>query len=165
MKSWKQLRRRFQRNTQQVEVEAELRFHLDMQARDYENEGLASTEAMAKAELRFGDFTQIKNQCVQIATRTSTTARIMKFVYGFSFLVGVFLRSLALQRNVTHVGDVLIMIGVSGGLLLMAKQMRARNSVSQIEPLRLGLQPEKQFTPVAFDENGRTPFERARGGD
>ena len=165
MKSWKQLRRRFQRNTQQLEVEAELRFHLDMQTRDYENEGLANTEAMAKAQLRFGDFTQIKNQCVQIATRNSAGARIMKFVFGFSFLVGVFLRSLALQRNVTHVGDVLIMIGVSGGLLLMAKQMRERNSVSQIEPLRLGLQPEKQFTPIAFDEDGRTPFERARGGD
>jgi hypothetical protein len=165
MKSWKQLRRHFQRKPHQLEVEAELRFHLDMQTRDYENEGLANTEAMAKAELRFGDFNQIKNQCVEIATRSSAAAGIMKFVFGFSFLVGVFLRSLALQKNVTHVGDVLMMIGVSGGLLLMAKQMRARNSVSQTEPLRLGLQPEKQFTPVAFDENGRTPFERARGGD
>jgi hypothetical protein len=165
MKSWKQLHRHLQRNPHQLEVEAELRFHLDMQARDYENEGLANTEAMAKAELRFGDFNGIKNQCVQIATRNTPGARLMKFVFGFSFVAGVFLRSLALQTNITRVGDVLIMIAVSGALLLIAKQMRARNSGSQSEPLRLGLQPEKQFTPIAFDENGRTPFERARGGD
>lgn len=165
MKSWQQLRRHSQGNSHQLEVDAELRFHLDMQAREYENEGLAIAEAMAKAELRFGDFNEIKNQCVQIATRNTAGARIMKFVFGFSFVAGVFLRSLALQTNVRHVGDVLIMIAVSGGLLLMAKQMRARNRVSETEPLRLGLQPEKQFTPIAFDENGRTPFERARGID
>jgi len=160
VKNLNHLLRHLNRNTSQLEVEEELRFHVEMQAHDYEDEGMEREAAAAKARLRFGDFAQIKRECVQIASRDSAGARFMKLLYTLVFLTGVLIRCLALGVNITRVGDVLIMIAVAGGLLLLGKRMRGRNLGTGPEAISLGLRAEASFTPVAFDEKGRTPFER-----
>jgi len=48
------------------EVEAELRFHLQMRTRANIEEGMTPNEAQLAARQRFGDFEQIKVSCCEI---------------------------------------------------------------------------------------------------
>jgi hypothetical protein len=89
----------------------------------------------------------------------------MKVLFTISFLLGVLVRSLSSELHVTQIGNVLIMIAVFGGLLLMGKRMRVKDFRTASEPLRLGLRSDPDSIPLAFDEKGRTPFERVRGTD
>ncbi len=57
-------RRRFWRADVGAEVDAELRFHLEMRARDYEARGLAPAEAMREARARFGDVARVRDALV-----------------------------------------------------------------------------------------------------
>jgi len=56
----------------------------------------------------------------------------------------------------------MMMIGGLGILLVYAKQAGARVLNSSAKPVRLGL---NNAPPVAFDEQGRTPFDRVRADD
>lgn len=164
-KGLEQLLSRLDRNAFQREVDTELRFHIEMQAEEYEREGLTPAEAAAKAAVRFGDFAQIKTECVQIGLENSMRMRAMKVVFIITFLLGVVIRSLNVEFHVTRIGDVLIMIAVFGGLLLLGKKMRAGDFGAAPEPTRLGLRNGYDSPPVAFDESGRTPFERVQSDD
>jgi hypothetical protein len=164
-KSLHRLRDYFDRNSLRREVEAELQFHIEMQARDYEGEGLAPKESRARAELRFGDFAQVKEQCVQIGSQNSARTWAMKFLFTIAFLLGVLIRSLNSERHITRMGDVLIMVAVFGGLLLMGKRIRVGDFMPAPEPIKLGLRRGPDPLPRAFDEKGRTPFERVQADD
>ena len=156
------VRRPFDRSVSQSEVEEELQFHIEMQARDFERAGLSREDSVAKAEMRFGDFPRIKRECVAIGLKSSFSVRLQKALFTTAFLLGVLIRSMDQSVSITRVGDVLIMIAVFGGLLMLGKTMRIR-SQQTFEPLGLGLRSApRPETPVAFDENGRTPFERVR---
>jgi hypothetical protein len=136
-----------------------------MQARDYEREGLTAEESLTRAELRFGDFAQVKEQCIQIGLRNSARTLVLKTLFTLAFFLGVLIRILGAEFQITQVGDVLIMIAVFGGLLLMGKRIRVRDFIRASEPLRLGLRSDPQPLPPAFDEKGRTPFERVQADD
>ncbi|HKO99864.1 MAG TPA: permease prefix domain 1-containing protein [Pyrinomonadaceae bacterium] len=155
------LTQRFDRRVCSREVEEELQFHIEMRARDYERAGLSPEDSLAKAHIRFGDFPKIKRQCIEIGLRSSLGIWVQKGLFTFAFLLGVLIRSLDHSVAVTRMGDVLIMIAVFGGLLMLGKRVRMRQFWGTQEPVRLGLRsPDSE--PVAFDENGRTPFERVR---
>jgi hypothetical protein len=62
-------------------------------------------------------------------------------------------------------GDLLIMIAIFGGLLLVGKRIRVEDFMPAPEPLRLGLRRSPDSIPRAFDEKGRTPFERVQADD
>jgi hypothetical protein len=164
-KSLDQLLGRFDRSAFQREVDAELQFHIEMQARDYEREGLTPEEALTKAGQRFGDFAQIKTQCVQIGSQNNARTWAMKILFTIAFLLGVLIRSLNSDYHMTRMGGVLIMIAVFGGLLLMGKRIRVEDFMPAPEPLRLGLRRGPDPLPRAFDEKGRTPFERVQADD
>jgi hypothetical protein len=157
-KSLHRLRDYFDRNSLRREVEEELQFHIEMQARDYEREGLTAEESLARAELRFGDFAQVKEQCVQIGLQNSARTWPMEILFTIAFLLGVLIRSLNSERHITRMGDVLIMIAVFGGLLLMGKRIRMGDFMPAPEPIRLGLRRGPHSVPRAFDEKGRTPL-------
>ena len=144
------------------QVEEELQFHIEMRAQDYEREGLNFDASLEKAKLRFGDFEMVKRQCVEISARNSVGIWILRVVFTISFLLGVLIRSLTPELSVTQIGTTLIMIGVFGGLMLIGKTIRMRELTSAPEPLPLGLQSISDSVPLAFDENGRTPFERVK---
>jgi hypothetical protein len=164
-KSLRELFRHFDGGALQRQVEEELQFHLDMQARDFQKDGLDSEASLEKAKLRFGDFARVKSQCVEISVKNSLQIWVLKFLFTLSFLLGVLVRSLAPELNVTRIGTVLMMIGVFGALLLIGKRMRMRDFGSAPEPLRLGLRSSGDSIPLAFDEEGRTPFERVKADD
>ncbi len=147
------------------DVEEELRFHIEMQASDYEKEGLTAEESLARAELRFGDFAEIKVRCIRIASQNNARLRAMKVLFATAFCLGVLIRVFSPEFHLTRVGDVLMMIGVSGGMLLFAKKIGATDFRTETKHLRLGLRDGSESVPVSFDEKGRTPFERVRGDD
>ncbi|HYJ85870.1 MAG TPA: permease prefix domain 1-containing protein [Pyrinomonadaceae bacterium] len=146
----------------QRQVEEELQFHIEMRARDYQREGLDFDGSLEKAKVRFGDFEMVKRQCVEISARNSVSIWILKILFTISFLIGVLVKSLYSELNITRMGSVLMMIGIFGGLLLVGKTIRMRDYKSAPEPLRLGLHSIADSVPLAFDENGRTPFERVK---
>lgn len=53
----------FRRQTVEKQLDAELRFHLDQQVRDYVSAGMTPAEARRKARLEFGGLDQIKDEC------------------------------------------------------------------------------------------------------
>lgn len=106
-KGFQMLRRRLQRRLCPREVEEELQFHIEMQARDYEREGLSREDSVAKAQKRFGDVSRVRSECIKIGMQSSLLKSVQKALFTTSFLSGVFIRSLDLSVPVTRMGDVL----------------------------------------------------------
>ena len=156
---------RFDGKTFARDVEEELQFHIEMQAGDYEKQGLTAEESLARAELRFGDFGEIKGRCIRIASQNSARMRAMKILFAIAFCLGVLIRIFSPEYHLTRIGDLLMMIGVSGVMLIFAKRIGATDFGTEGKPLRLGLRDGSESMPVSFDEKGRTPFERVRGDD
>ena len=150
----------FDRRAFAREVEAELHFHIEMQARDYERQGLKSEEALRKAALRFGDFSKIEKECIRIGFYNDTRTGAMKILFALAFILGVSLRIISSQVNVMHAADILMAIGVLGWLLLYCR--RVTSFRPEREPLRIGIAEGFESRPVGFDEKGRTPFERVK---
>jgi len=163
--SLEQLLDRFERSALEREVEEELQFHINMQAGDYERQGLTPEEAFAKAALRFGDFAQIKTQCIRIGKQNGARTLAMRILFTSAFLLGVLIRILSSEFHLTRVGDLLIMIAVFGGLLLYAKRSGPSVLKTERKPFQLGLNKASESMPVSFDDKGRTPFERVRAED
>jgi len=116
------LLKRFDRAAFECEVEEELKFHIGMQAQAYERQGLTPEEAFAKAALRFGDFTQIKTQCIRIGKQSGVRTLAMRILFTVAFLLGLLIRISSWEFHLTRVGDLLIMIAVFGSLLLRKKK-------------------------------------------
>lgn len=164
-KSLRNLFRHFDGHALQRQVEEELQFHIEMRAQDYQKEGIDYEASLERAKLRFGDFAMVKRQCVEISAKNSVGIWILKVLFTISFLLGVLIKSITPELNTTRIGSVLMMIGIFGGLLLIGKTIRMRDFKSAPEPLRLGLHSIADSIPLAFDEKGRTPFERVQADD
>jgi hypothetical protein len=154
---------RFERRGLEREVEEELQFHLDMRAQEFELDGAPESDAMTKARTRFGDFDGIKNECVEIASHKRFGTRLAQFLFTLAFVIGILIRIRNPELHLTRIGDVLIMIGIFGGVLLAGKRFRHISPATVAEPLKLGLRSES--IPHAFDKDGRTPFERVAADD
>jgi len=146
--------------TIETEVDEELTFHVDMQTRDYESQGISRERSRTMAESRFGNVSQIKKECVRIGSGNTFLIWILDALFMMSLVTGLLLRLFGPEMHVNRVGDVMMMIGGLGILLVYAKQCGANvfNSTSH-KPLGLNT------PPVGFDEKGRTPFDRVRGDD
>ncbi|NIR43317.1 MAG: ABC transporter permease [Gemmatimonadetes bacterium] len=57
------------------DVDAEIRFHLEMRAEEFEREGLPPAEAMQAARAAFGDVDEIASECRQIRRRRALVLR------------------------------------------------------------------------------------------
>jgi len=159
------LLKRFDRAAFEYEVEEELKFHIGMQAQAYERQGLTPEEAFAKAALRFGDFAQIKTQCIRIGKQSGVRTLAMRILFTIAFLLGLLIRISSWEFHLTRVGDLMMMIAVFGGLLLYAKRTGTTMFRPKKESFRLGLNSGSDSMPLGFDEEGRTPFERVRAED
>ena len=142
------------------EVDEEFRFHLDMQTDDYAIRGLSGEESKAKAKARFGDVEKIRTECVRISARSTVLLWILNSIFLFNLFTGLVLRVTASVLTVRRVGDVMMMIGGLGILLVYAKQAGTSGVKPENQSIKLGLQ--KPSVPISFDEKGRTPFDRVR---
>lgn len=157
MKQLRELIRRLGKGSIESDVEEELQFHLDMQSHDYEKLGASPARSRVMAEKQFGNVGKIKDECVRISKRTTVLTWVLNAAFLMFLFVGLFVRIIGPEMHIRRVGDVMMMIGGLGILLVYAKQAGAMvlNSNTQ----RLGL---NKTTPVSFDEQGRTPFDRVR---
>lgn len=103
------------------EVEDELQFHIEMLERKYAQDGMSAAAAKAAALRRFGSLEKAMKQCVDIRKRNSLLRRVLKTSSIILALTGLTIRILSSERNLDHVGDVLIMIAVFGRLLLYVR--------------------------------------------
>ena len=104
-----------------MEVQEELRFHIDMLERKYTEHGLSATHAKAAALRRFGNLETVKKQCLDISRRNSLLRRVLKTSSILIALTGLSIRILSSDLETAHIGDILIMISVLGRLLLYVR--------------------------------------------
>ncbi len=103
------------------EVEDELQFHIEMLERKYVQDGMSPAAAKAAALRRFGSLEKAMKQCVDIRSRNSLVRRILKASLIILALTGFAIRILSSEVNFDHMGDLLIMIAVTGRLLLYVR--------------------------------------------
>ena len=103
------------------EVEEELQFHMDMLQRKYMQHGMSAAEAKAAAAKRFGNFERVKQQCVDISSRSSLLRRVLKVSSVLIALTGVLIHIVSPDYKITRIGTMFIMIAVFGRLLLYVR--------------------------------------------
>ena len=104
-----------------LDVEEELRFHVEMLERKFTQHGMSSADAKAAALRRFGNPDRIRNQCIQISRRSSPLRRVLKAFSILLVLTGLAIHIFGSDYKVVHIGDTLIMIAISGRLLLYVR--------------------------------------------
>jgi hypothetical protein len=112
------------------DVEDELQFHIEMLERKYVQDGMSATAAKAAALRRFGSLERAMKQCVDIRSRNSLLRRVLKTSLILLGLAGFSLRLLSSDRNVDHIGDILIMIAIFGRLLLYVRGLNPSTFLS-----------------------------------
>jgi hypothetical protein len=120
----------FNRKQIVFEVEDELRFHIEMLERKYAQDGMSAVAAKAAALRRFGSLERAMKQCVNIRSRNSLLRRVLKTSLILLGLIGLSLRMLGSDLNIHHIGDILIMIAISGRLLLYVRGLSPSNFLS-----------------------------------
>ena len=162
------------------EVEAELRFHIEMRTRANIEVGMKPHQAQLAARQRFGDFDRVKNSCCEI--RRSLPFDSTLFKMGLHITVAVLSGLAALwavnvpHHNFTGVMRQLIAIAVLAYLFIVVRRAKSqRRSVSEHMSDALAA-PGERFPAnqslisdmsdassgkiTAYDEQGRTPVER-----
>lgn len=160
MKALTSLFQRFDSQQARRDIEDELRFHLDLLTDEHCRQAMPPDEARCKAKERFGDFEEIRDQCVEISTRNSLKTRALKCLLILIFLTGVAVHSLAIEYRVTRIGDLLMMIGLLGRLLVYVRGLQRSSFLSDAvdaSPLKLKV---GQVSFTAYDQKMRTPVER-----
>lgn len=150
----------------EMEVDEEVRFHLESLHERYLREGLSKEEADVATRRRFGDAELIKRECIEIGKRSRPMKRILKVVFLAFFLAGVLIRVFRTDLQITHMGDVLMMVAASGGLFLYVRGLAPSTFFSKEEPRSpLRLVERSQMSIPAYDEQKRTPTERVISSD
>ena len=144
----------------QREVEEELQFHLDLLTEEHCRQNMPWDEAQAMALKRFGNLEQVRDECVRITRRNHPVVSVLKWCFGFVFVMGVLVRVLSPEYHLTRVGDILIAVGVLSRLLLYLRGMNPCRYVSKPDDSsRLQLN-DSAISLAAYDQRGRTPVER-----
>lgn len=160
MKALNGLSQSFDSQQGKREIDDELRFHLDMLTDELCGQDIPRDEARARAEARFGNIEQIRNQCLEISMRNSPQTRALKYFLILVFLAGVLVRVLGTEFHVTRMGTVLIALGLLGRLLLYVRGLNPSRFLSKdndSSPLKLN---DAQMSFTSYDQRMRTPVER-----
>jgi hypothetical protein len=162
------------------EVEAELRFHIEMRARANIEGGMRSDEARVAALQSFGDFERVKVRCCEISRGLPFGASSLRM--GMYIAIAVLAGGTALWKvnlrhdNLTSVLWQLIAITVlarafivgrrsistkqfardrASGVLMTGSERFCKNKVLSSDACE-----ERSVSIASHDEQGRTPVER-----
>lgn len=151
----------FKKTASDVEVEEELGFHLDSLYEHFLDQGLSREDALQASQSRFGDVTQTKRECVEIGKRSRPFMRVLGLLFSLMFVAGVIVRVMRPDLYIAHLGDVLIMVAVSGRLLLYVRRLSPASFFSIDRARRpLNLVDRSEGPVTAYDDNKLTPTER-----
>lgn len=117
----------------ELEVEEELRFHVELLAREYSRQGMSPEAARDASLRRFGNVERIRNQCVEISSRSRPFMRAIKSFLILAFLTGVVARLLSMDIYVGHIGKMLIAVAILGRMLLYARGLSPASFLSKTE--------------------------------
>ena len=147
------------------EVEAELRFHIEMRTRANIEVGMRPDQAQLAARQSFGDFDRVKNKCCEISRSLPVDSTVLKMAMYITMAVlagGAALWAVNMpHHNFTGVLWQLIAIVVIARSFIVGRRAistkqskgnRANGFITDGERFREGI--------VAHDEQGRTPVER-----
>src|SRR6185503_13319001 len=147
------------------EVEAELRFHIQMRTRANVEQGMRPDDAQRAALRSFGDFERVRNNCCEI--RRSLPFDSTPLRMGLHITIAVLAGLAALwavnvpHHNLTGVMRQLIAIAVLTYLFIVVRRARSkRRSDSEYVNGVLVAARETSEKITAYDEEGRTPVER-----
>jgi len=143
------------------EIDDELRFHIDLLTDEHVRRSMSFEEASEAAMKRFGNVEEVRDQCAQIRRERHPVIRALKLFLVVVFLSGVLIRIFAPEYHVTHVGDVLMAVGLLGRLWLYVRGLVPSSFISTSEkssPLRL--RDEVQSLIAVYDQKKHTPVER-----
>ena len=163
-----------------LEVETELRFHIEMRTRANVEQGMRPDDAQRAALQSFGDFERVRNNCCEI--RRSLPFDSTPLRMGLHITIAVLAGLAALwavnvpHHNFTGVMRQLIAIAVLTYLFVVVRRARSKRRsdtehvngvlVTPSETFRAnkGLTSDMSDAPsakiTAYDEQGRTPVER-----
>ena len=110
-----------------LDVEEELRFHIELLERKYAQQGLSAIAAKAAALRRFGNLETVKRQCVTIRKRSSLLRRALKLSSILIALTGFVVHTFSSDYKVGRIGSMLIMIAIAGRLLLYVRGLSPTN--------------------------------------
>jgi hypothetical protein len=160
IKATKNLWQHFSGEQTRREIDEELRLHLDLLTEENCRNDMSPEEARDAAHRRFGDFDQVKDQCVEISKQSHPALLALKSFLILIFLAGVLVRIFGPEYHVNRVGNILIFVSILSRLLLYLRSAGSSMLASKREtdpPLRLGI-AEKEIE--AYDRHQRTPLER-----
>ena len=160
------------------EVEAELRFHIEMRARANIEGGMKPDEAQRAARQSFGDFDRVKVRCCEISRSLPFDSRALRM--GMYIAIATLAGGTALwavnirHDNLTSVLWQLIAITVLARAFIVGRRSissfggdRANSDfVTESERFRInkvlssGVSEDRRLSIAAHDEQGRTPVER-----
>src|SRR6185503_9991781 len=113
----------------ELEVEEELRLHIDLLERENMKRGMSPEEARSASLKRFGNVDRVKNECVEICRRSRPLQRAFKICLILLALTGLIVRIVGPDRHVAHIGFTLIAIAVAGRLLLYVRSLTQSHSL------------------------------------
>jgi hypothetical protein len=143
------------------DLEDELQLHIDLLTQQNIQQGLSLEEAREAALRRFGNMSEVKNECVKICDRNNTLLLLMKVGLLMIFLFGVLMRLFIPITNFMHLADILMSVAVLGRLFMYVRGLNPsfflpkQNTLSH---LRLSNRVEPAIR--GYDQQALTPLER-----
>jgi len=123
----------------ELEVEEELRLHIDFLLRDNIQRGMSPEAARTATLKRFGNFDRVRNECVEICRRSCPLQRAFKICLILLALTGLIVRIVSIDRHVAHIGVTLIAIAIAGRLLLYVRSLTPSRFLQKNKPTSLSL--------------------------
>ena len=162
------------------EIEAELRFHIQMRTRANVEQGMRPDDAQRAALQSFGDFERVRNNCCEIRRSLPFDSTLLRM--GLHITIAVVAGLAALwavnvpHHNFTGVMRQLIAIAVLTYLLIIVRRARSKRRSDCEDVNGVLVTPSETFRAnksltsdisdaasakiTAYDEHGRTPVER-----
>ena len=128
-------------------IEDELRFHIEMRTQENMDSGMAPTQARQDAEQRFGNFENIKTDCLKIQGNNHVAMKALNCLFCMLVAFGLVLRLTGSTRGIRPTGD---LIAMSAILLRLLMHLRLKGSPTPETRLAF-----KSNTNKKFHENSR----------
>lgn len=143
-----------------LEVEDELLYHIELLTRDYLQQGLPLEEAKKAALKRFGNMSDVRDECVKIGERNNSLLLLLKVGLLTLFLTGVLMRIFIPGVNFRHLAHLLIAVAILGGLFMYVRGLNPSIFLPKQNTLsRLSLN-EGEIPIPRYDQQTLTPLER-----